>query len=74
MDKRVIEEELLFYLKKSNKCSISLCFLSSRSRYRSGIFFAAPAPVFLSGSGFKDPQTPGSDRPALDWGKPTKLF
>ena len=24
-----------------------LCFLSSRSRYRSGIFFADPAPVFF---------------------------
>ena len=39
---------LLFYLKWSNKCTISLCLCSSRSR----TFMAVPAPnFFLSGSG-----------------------
>ena len=43
-------KNLLFYLKKSNKCTISLCFLTSRSRYRSSgsrFFGEASAPVFF---------------------------
>ena len=57
-------KNLQFYLKKSNKCTIFLYFLSSRIRYRSSIFFAAPATGFFSstGSDSKDPKTPGSDQ------------
>ena len=43
-----------------------LMLLSSRSRYRSGIFFAAPASGFFSvGSGSKESKTPGSGSQAL---------
>ena len=67
-------KNFLFYLKKCKKC-----FLSSRSLYRSRIFFAlpspafsgaAPAPVFFSsGSGSKGPKTPSSGSSAALGGK-----
>ena len=44
-------KNFIFYLKKSNKCTISLCFLSSRSRY--GLLF------FSNRSGSKGSKTCG---------------
>ena len=58
----------LFYPKKSNKSTISLCFLSSSRAEEPAYFEAAPVPDFFpSGSGSKEPKTPGSDSgsPAL---------
>ena len=67
---------LLIFFPKSNKSTISLCFLSSSRAEEPANFLAAPAPGFFSkrlllltffpsGSGSKEPQTPGSGSLAL---------
>ena len=59
-------ENLLFYLKKSNSSTISLCFLSYRRAKELANFLAAsaPAPGFFQAA----PAPTGSGSPALSSG------
>ena len=75
-------KNLIFYLKKSNTSTIPLCFLSYSRAEEPANFLVAPAPDFFpsgsgygfgscffsrgSGSGSKEPETPGSGSPALE--------
>ena len=60
---------MLFYLKKGNLKNNFLMLLSSRRAEEPFNFVVGPAPApgifFSSGTGSKEPKTPGSGSPAL---------
>ena len=74
-------KNLLFYLKKSNFSTISLCFLSSRRAEEPANFLVAPAPYFFpSGSGagsryfFKRLRLQGAKKTRLRLPSPAIIF